>query len=154
MANPISMDLTGEREIVRALRNLSRGQQNKAFRKSFRTAAKHIRDRAAAKAPRDTGRLARSLKVRAGRRSREGPSITIISEGANTTSKGAPKRSRAKRLGQFRGETYYGGFVEYGTSRQAAQPFLRPAFDETLAATESTVRRELAAEIDRIWRAT
>ncbi|MBR8344650.1 HK97-gp10 family putative phage morphogenesis protein [Burkholderia ambifaria] len=39
-------------------------------------------------------------------------------------------------------EAFYGRFVEYGTSKMAAEPFLRPAFD--------TKQREVAQAIDEV----
>lgn len=39
-------------------------------------------------------------------------------------------------------EAFYGRFLEFGTSRMAAQPFLRPAFEAK--------RKEIAAAIDEV----
>lgn len=74
---------------------------------------------AAAKAPRDTGTLAESGYV--------------TMEGKSTYKAGKRHRKEIKaKKGEVIGAfaAYYGGFVEYGTSKRGAKPFLRPAVDE------------------------
>lgn len=49
-----------------------------------------------------------------------------------------PKRSRAKTLGKGKYDGYYAHMVEFGTSRQRAQPFVQPAIP---AAAPQVIRR-------------
>lgn len=154
MGDPIVMEVAGDKELRRALGRLSNVERRSAFRRPLRDAMKQIQAAALSRVPRRTGKLAKSLKVRAGRKSRTGPSIILIGQGANAKKppKGKGKRrSRATRAVQFTGDTFYGGFVEYGTKRQPPQPFIRPAFDERIGQTERTIRDGLMAEIERIW---
>lgn len=39
----------------------------------------------------------------------------------------------------WRAKAYYGFFIEYGTKRQAAHPFLRPAFDARTQGLEERI---------------
>lgn len=64
--------------------------------------AEAVRDNAKRRAPVDTGALRDSIEMHA-----EGDRTFVV------------------EVGQF-----YGAFVEYGTSRAPAQPFLTPAFEE------------------------
>lgn len=43
---------------------------------------------------------------------------------------------------------YYGSFQELGTSRHAAQPFVRPGFDETVTEVAESIADELRTELD------
>lgn len=44
---------------------------------------------------------------------------------------------------------FYGSFVEFGTRRQAARPFLRPAADTKFQEAVQTIGRDLGPKIER-----
>lgn len=54
------------------------------------------------------------------------------------------------REGDYKGDTFYGAFVEYGTSKMAAQPYMRPAFDTKAGEAERIIADELKAGIDKL----
>jgi len=63
------------------------------------------------------------------------------------------KRAQEKKLGK-RGaknpnDPYYWWWVEFGTSKMAARPFLRPAFNDTKSAQLAAMRKRMAAGIAR-----
>lgn len=39
-----------------------------------------------------------------------------------------PRIKRTKKVGSF-SQSYYGGFIEFGTSKMTAKPYMRPAYD-------------------------
>lgn len=147
--------LTGDKALDQLLQQLVPRLQKRAFSRASRAAAKPIRDAARRNAPSDTGRLARSIKVRAARRSRSRVGIRV------TTGDG----------GEFTGKSYYGGFLEYGFRRgkrtagiRRAQRrktaaagdsrpevpgvhFMRRAADEQRAAAAAIFNRVIRAEI-------
>lgn len=110
----------------------------------------------------EMGRLAASLasasvtsSVKAGRAM--GKALNDISAGAKNRSPvdtGALKNSISVELqnrgGTIRGEvgptTSYAGFLEHGTSRMRAQPYLRPATDAVLPGYEAALR-QIGAQI-------
>lgn len=47
-------------------------------------------------------------------------------------------------------QEYYGTFVELGTTRQAAQPYLRPAVDKNKEKIAKAVTQEIARALGRI----
>lgn len=61
-----------------------------------------------------------------------------------STSRGQDAKEAAVAVGPTR-EGFYGSFQEFGTKQFAAQPFARPAFDETVQST-------LNALGDVLWR--
>lgn len=45
---------------------------------------------------------------------------------------------------------FYGRFVEFGTSKMAAKPFLRPAYDAARAKAVKAVQERMAAELKKV----
>ena len=51
------------------------------------------------------------------------------------------------RISWNKSHAFYGRFVEFGTSRMAAKPFLRPAYDAARARALRAVQERMAAEV-------
>ena len=45
---------------------------------------------------------------------------------------------------------FYGRFVEFGTSKMAAKPFLRPAYDAARARALQAVQERMASEVKKV----
>ena len=59
---------------------------------------------------------------------------------------------RLKRVGktyQTRGLAYYWRFLEFGTSKLSAKPFLRPAFEAKKDAAVDAIKAKLAEAIEK-----
>lgn len=95
--------------------------------RALRKGAEPIRAEAERRAPWDTGGLAESMM------------ITV----SDQTAEGA-----IAKIGPSRKE-FHGGFNEFGTAHMAAQPFLRPAFDEMQAEALRILGEDLAEGIER-----
>lgn len=106
-----------------------------ALRSGIRAGATVILKRAKALAPVDTGRLRKSLKVKAIKRSRRFPGRVGYVIGT----------SSSDRL--FVGDQFYAGMIEYGTSKMAPNSFLRPAFDFSKEAAIKAVRERVSREV-------
>jgi len=93
----VSMTVTGDAELNRKLAALKGVKQKQAVRKASRESLKPLAAATSRAAPRDSGLLARSVKVRALKRSRTrvGARVSVGD-------------------GKFKGQTFYGGFVELG----------------------------------------
>lgn len=120
--------------------------------------ARVFRDQAIANAPRDTGLLQESIVARRDSR----PGMAGASEAyyvgvrrkarryANT------KRNRGKgRAGKtyfVDGTAFYWLFLEFGTEKMAARPFLRPAFESRKEDALNVIVTEMHAGIDRAVR--
>jgi HK97 gp10 family phage protein len=151
MAGPlirVAFQLTGDAELDRKFTELPGRLQRKIIREALRPAAKLIRDAAAANAPRKTGLLGGSLKVRAGKRTRTGRvSMNVM------TSKG-----------WFKGADFYGAFVALGHragprrlgSRRKlvpARPFLRKAYLDVGPEARDLAISLMKQGIEREWKA-
>ncbi len=139
MAIGVDIDFKGDKALQSAFNALTGPKQKKAARKGLRAGAKLIADRARqnARFSKRTGKLLKSIKVKAAKRSRSGMGV-IVTTGDDGN--------------LFTGETYYGGMVEYGTAKMHARPFLRPAFDTLKDQAAEISRKEIGRAVERIWR--
>jgi HK97 gp10 family phage protein len=123
----------GAKEIEDNLRKVTVELQRKILGEALVAGAQPIRDEAEATVVRSTGKLAQNIIIEQ-KRSKQAASQDVLSVRVmpRRTKLGAPD------------DAHYGSFVELGTSKMAAQPFLRPAFDskrvESLEAAAETIR--------------
>jgi HK97 gp10 family phage protein len=54
------------------------------------------------------------------------------------------------RISWNKSAAFYGRFVEFGTSKMAAKPFLRPAYDAARAKAVKAVQERMAAELKKV----
>ncbi len=93
----LRVTISGTEELTALLKAFPTKIANKAVRKGTRAGVKVIARTAKRFAPRRTGRLVRSIKVRAMKR-RRGRIGAVVITGEGT----------------FKGDTFYGGFLEFG----------------------------------------
>lgn len=118
MAKTIDVMVFGDKQLQRRLSNLILKLQRKVVRKSLREAARPIHAASKAKCPVLTGRLRKSIKLRAMRRARGRFGMRIIT-------------GTREELGIPADEPYYyPAAVETGHGNVPAYPFLRPALHE------------------------
>ena len=134
MPQKLSGQLVGDKELSRALHALPITVAKSVLRPALRAGAKESLGAIKRRAPRDTGALARSLKVRAAQRSR--------------THFGAGVRIGE---GYFKGDTFYGAFQELGwkTGKRGSgnrrqipgRRFMRGGLEESKAQVLATVSK-------------
>lgn len=135
MADSVIIDLQGEKGLIKALSELKKTGQKSAVTRAMRKAAKPIQKAAQQQAPKRTGQLRKSIKVRSMRRSRVRFGIRVVT-------------SPGKNL--FTGKTFYGAFQEFGwkTGKRGSsnrRPVEGKHFLETAARqTESRVTADFA----------
>lgn len=108
--------ITGIEEIDRRLKTLSNRVRNKIVRAAMRKGMKLVQGRVQAKAPVDTGKLKRAVKVRAldAKYRRRGDLGIEVRIGE----------------GDFKGDTFYAAFQEYGTRKMSGRHFMEAAYAE------------------------
>ncbi len=134
----IEIKVEGLAEMRRALLELPVELQKGPLRAAVSAGAKVVQDKARELAPEDTGTLKRAIYRT---RSKEGSSA--VQEMAIV---GARSGKRLRRRGL---DAYYWRFLEFGTSKMAARPFLRPAFDTTMSQQVEAIAQKLKAGIER-----
>lgn len=118
------LKLAGFKELADALRELGPRVARNALRRAVAAAATEIRNEARSRAPKDTGEMAKDIMVKRERDTKGGMSakysVFVLT--------GKKSRMKGKRRDVSR-DSFYWRFVEFGTSKMAAKPFLRPAFE-------------------------
>lgn len=125
MAEKLSFDLS---QVGKRLAALDRKLRDKAIRQALREGAKAMAAAVRARSPVETGKLKKSVKVRAGKRRRDEISVLIHVTGDH--------------------DGPFVGAVEFGTRDQPANPFVRGGFAATKDAVVDGVSRSIARAAD------
>lgn len=169
--NTGGIQLTGLDEAIKALRALPAEFGSKGggpIRKALYRAALPMRKFAESKAPIDTGNLSANVYIYRDRNPKGSTGATeryVI--GVRTRKRARAKTQTAKlnrQLGRIskslraKGDAYYWFMVEFGTSKQRAQPFMRPAFEihKNIAVNIFTreMKTQVAAAVNQARRAS
>lgn len=118
------MSLTGFRELAKALRELGPRVAKNTLRRSVSAGATVIKIDARERAPKDSGEMAKDILVKRER----GTKSEMSAKYSVFVLSGKKSRLKGKRRNVDR-DSFYWRFVEFGTSKMAAKPFLRPAFE-------------------------
>lgn len=138
------VQVKGLRELQVAMRDLPQKLRRRTIQKALRDAAMPMRQDARAKVPKDTGTVRRNIVVQRSKKfnGRNGVFGVVMRV------RKINKRMRAK--GQ--GDPFYWTFVEFGTSKMPARPFMRPAFEANKQKALEIIRLQIRAGIDQIAR--
>jgi len=123
-----------------------------AHRKAWQPVLESARERV----PVDTGRLKESLRLKAGFNKKTGNLYAIV----GLVKINARKRARIRdlkiqrKLSQTAIETdaFYAIFLERGTERMRARPFMTPAFDEHKSRVGAEYRDDATRRLQRRWK--
>ena len=151
----ISVKVTGLKELQDALAKLPLEIQKRPLRSAVSAGAKVIVDEAKRLAPQgETGNLRKAL-YRYRSRSQSAPGKETFLVGVRKGKKDyadTAKNRRLNRVGKkytVEGEAYYWRFLEFGTSKMAAKPFLRPAFESRKNNALEVIQKKLADAIEK-----
>ncbi len=140
------MPVTGLASMRRAFAELGVDMDTKALPRALRKVAQKVAVVAARKAPEDDGNLRRSIKAkRVSKRTATKQGLTVGFVVAPMSKGGKPERTEKGA----KPASVYGAFVEEGTEDQLAQPYMRPAADESASSLSSELRVELSADLIR-----
>lgn len=134
MPSDFVVKLEGVEDLKRALANATKSIRTKAVRGALRAAGKVIQQAARANAPvlviptpyRATGTVKKRITVRASKFSRQAGN-----EGVYINVRPISGKAQVKKYGRAgaknKNDPFYWRFLEFGTKKMAARPFLRPA---------------------------
>lgn len=139
MADSVKVTVNGIDELKRALAALPGKLRRKVLVKALRAGAKEVQKSARAAVPvlatpnayRTKGLLKRKISVRVSKESRRAGDVGVF---VNVKPAAKSARGATNRL-----DPYYWRFVEFGTKKMTARPFMAPAADalpQALAAFE------------------
>lgn len=115
----IEARITGMAELTAALKSLPKEIASKnggPLRRALRSAARTVQLKAQALAPKRSGRLTRAIVIQLDRNPRNVTERMVV-------------RPRAGKSRHDEKGAWYWHFVEFGTVKMPAHPFIRPAFD-------------------------
>lgn len=136
-------NLTGFRELAAALKQLPQRVARKHLRGSNAKGAQVVRNKARELAPKDTGEMVKDIQIK--RERSEGDHVASHSVFVRSG-----KRSRlAGRARDVDKDSFYWKFQEFGTAKAPAQPFMRPAFEETKEEAVDAIGAELDKRIQK-----
>jgi HK97 gp10 family phage protein len=147
------MEVKGLRELEIALRELPAEVERTVLRQALAAGARVVRDEARARVPVRAEASLKGYKIR-----RSG----FLGQWARATKGRLPGFLRASIVSRvvraggglvakvgWTGDAFYGMFLEFGTSRIAARPFLRPAFEAVKARAVAEIAAKLGPGIEK-----
>lgn len=158
-------NVTGLEETLKALRALPKAISGKGggpLRRALFAAAKVVKAEVMQAAPVRTGLLKGSIATFRDRKPEGVGANEHYTVGIRKQRKKYRENYRNGRLGRIgksysvHGAAFYGQFVEFGTSKMAAHPFMRPAFEASkqaaLTAFENAMRKEVGKAVEQAKR--
>lgn len=136
------MRLDGLDEIVKNMREIAKDLKGDPLRASLRNGIKPIVEQAKANAPRgETGTLQEAINSKA-------MPMNEIPQGFSDGQEVFVASSRNKKK-DAPNNAWYWHFVEFGTSKMSAKPFLAPAFDSKRQAAMDAFVDEMRKQLER-----
>lgn len=127
------------------MRNLSADMAGKVARQATAAGAGVVRKAARQNAPVDSGNLQAAIVMK---RERDTP---LTEEYIVTIRQGRTRDTKAGKSGKGpKGkDAFYARFVEFGTVKMPARPFLRPALEQNTDAATQAMAKRLKARLDK-----
>jgi HK97 gp10 family phage protein len=156
-----TVQVKGLSELLRNMEQLPRelvSNRGGLVRSALFRAAKTVRDEAKQRAPRDTGALQASVIATRDKNpqaagANERYLITVKKKRWTPKAKAKAQRKASGKIDYRKsGDAFYWRFVEFGTSKMRAQPFLRPAFESQKDVALDEFKHSLGAGIQRVVR--
>ncbi len=142
-------NLTGFKELAAALRELPQRVAKNGLRAAVGAGAAVIRKGARARAPKDSGEMAKDIMIK---RERDTPGgDTFAARYSVFVLSGKKSRLKGKKRNVQR-DSYYWKFVEFGTSKMPAQPFMRPTYEAEKEDAVAAIGEKLDQRIQAVAR--
>lgn len=144
----VTVEIKGLRELQVALRQLPQKLERRVLNSALGFGGRLIANEAKARAPVDTGNVRRNIRARSAR-PMDGHTATVI-VGVRRLTKRQIARLRARSSRQSSiSDPWYWRHLEFGTSKMAPRPFLRPAFEAKKVEAAYTIKDALARRIEK-----
>lgn len=154
MAGRTTVEIEGLGPLLKRLEALPReisGKNGGPVRRALGRAARLVRDEVKKNAPKRTGRLEANIiaaRVRDDRPPGVSERFVVSVRGKRQRYGNTAENRRSGRVG----EAFYWKFLEFGTQKRAATPFIQPSFAASAQAALDEFTRALGADLDKIVR--
>ena len=139
MADGMNIKIEGLKELERKLLGMAPKLAKNGLRSAVAAGSRVIMAEARKNVPVDTGTLRRAIYMK-----------QIREQSSNSKQTYFVGVRRGKSEQKKNRDGYYFGFVEFGTARMAAQPFLRPAFEAKKTDAVEVIKRRLAERVEKL----
>ena len=149
------LKVDGLSDVLAAMAAFTPAVQKTILNGAVRKGANVVAKEAKARAPVKTGNLQKRIAVRKRKRGVPGAAAIYavgVLGGASATYKNTRENRRKQRVGnayQKQDTAFYWRFIEFGTQKMAAAPFLRPAFDSKATEAINTIADTLRTNLDK-----
>ncbi|MEG9498945.1 HK97-gp10 family putative phage morphogenesis protein [Mannheimia indoligenes] len=152
----LNVKIEGLKELGQKMQSLGKKISNRIAVKAMRQGGAIVRDTARAKAPvlqenvphRKKGTLKKAITTRT--KIKNGKAETIVWVKKLTDKQISRFKGKSGRSGAYNpNDPYYWRFVEFGTSKMAAKPFMRPAFEQSKQQAAKAITETLRTEIHK-----
>jgi HK97 gp10 family phage protein len=150
-------EVDGSDEVIKKLRALPEKMGKRAMRRALRKGANVVRDAARSGARRlddqhSPEQIFKNITVQGGgarfEKKEGGPVMRVgVKGGARTMTAYGEFKGAGK--GNPGGDTWYWRLLEFGTSKIAARPFMRPAAENNAGAVFDAVAKSATVELDK-----
>lgn len=134
----VSMQVFGLDELSKKLKEMPIKLAKNGLRAAVNAGAEVIRKDAVARVPVLTGRLKKAIYKKQIREQSNNVQQTFFVGARN-----------GKKYRKANKDAYYWRFLEFGTSKMAAKPFLRPAFDTKKTQAVDAIAKKLKERIEK-----
>jgi len=150
------MSLINGDRLQRKLASLKRVDRRKAVRDASRETARPLWESIRNVAPKQTGLLRRTIKIRAAKKSRVRVGVNVILRGLDMQKSRdrAVISKRAKRKYRNDAQLFYGAFVEYGTKHFTARKFMKDTAERMGPTIKKAFLRRVAEIIETLAKNT
>lgn len=153
----MSAEINGLDDIIKKLQNMAPDLRKKALRHAVGKSASVIRKRATALAPKDTGSMAKNIRVQfASRSSRRTGNIQfrVGVRGGAQEAGAAVRYARSRKAKKDKGfasgsATWYWRLIEFGTKSLPARSFMRKSMNDSSLKVFETIYKNLEAGIQK-----
>lgn len=139
-----TVEIRGLRELSDALKALPKKLERRVLNAALMTGAREIEREAKLRVPVRTGTIRRNIRARPGRPD-AGHNATVI-VGVRRLS--GRQIARLKARGKTADDPFAWRFLEFGTQKMTARPFLRPAFEARKVSAAFTIKEALKRRIE------
>ncbi|MDF2811129.1 MAG: hypothetical protein K0S56_2160 [Microvirga sp.] len=153
-----TLKVEGLAELQKGLEQFKKSTQTGVLTRVLRKAAKPIETAAKANAPVDSGELRDSIiteviRTNAGKAAytdamRSGASRVEAGQAARAANREAAGRGASSTV-RVRAKAWYSHFIEWGTRKASAHPFLGPALRQKEGAAVKSIAADLKSEIEK-----
>lgn len=140
------LDFSGLADLSRDLELLSKAESRQVLRRAVRAGAELVAEEVENTAPEKTGKLKRNIVVLFGKGAPETAVAGVHIRGVNPDTGNSDNSMKASSPNN----AFYWRFLEEGTSKMPAQPFVRPAYDRKQEEAATAAFAEMIKAIDGV----